>query len=104
MDDLKDKARPKHNELVAQLKELNAKQETNIILLDRLCDLKEMQQENDNEFRDSWAILKRRDSKITHLLLLIASITFSLDLVQFEDKVIILERINSYFEMIKGAF
>ena len=84
-DELKEKARPKHNEMITELKTMNDKQEVNIILLDRLCELKEMQQASDNTFRDDWAKLKHRDSKITHVLLVIAITALMLDFIQLEN-------------------
>lgn len=77
------KAKEEQNNKIDALIKLSVKscelQETNIVLLSRLCDLKEQQQASDNAFRNSWAAAKIKDTWLGIGVLTIASVALYLD-------------------------
>ena len=105
MDDLKSKAAPKYEllakefsnntEVLERIKELSNNQ---IVLLDRLCTLKEEQQENDNKFRDDWGSAKRNDTKVGLWVLVLANVALYLDVIKIDSNGAI---VNSLLEFIK---
>lgn len=75
-DKLKDLAAP----TLAKAKEdQNDKLDICIVLLSRLCELKETQQANDKKFRDAWQAAKIKDTRMTMAVLGIAGIALYLD-------------------------
>lgn len=76
MDELKSKAAPKANELIRVTKEQNELLDVQIVLLDRLCTLKETQQKNDNLFRARWWRSKVLDTKLTFIGLFFLAVGF----------------------------
>lgn len=66
-------------------------------LLTLLLEEKRSQNENDKCFRDDWAIIKRYEKYITYVMLFIAVMALSFDVVQLEDGFIILDRIKDLF-------
>lgn len=100
MDELKRRAQPKylelleyserhHIELVKQNTLLEAQNEladTNIILLDRLCTLKEAQQESDDSFRKSWRSAKINDTRVSLWVLVLANMALYLDVIEINNE------------------
>ena len=96
MDELKLKAQPKYMELIEyserQCKELakqnellsiqNDLSDTNIVLLDRLCTLKEAQQESDDNFRDTWWKRKIRETRGDMIVLFVMVAGVGLDMIK----------------------
>ena len=96
MDELKRKAQPKYMELVEYSKEQytelvknnellaiqNDLSDTQIILLDRLCTLKENQQQQDDAFRDTWWRRKVLDTRGSMVVLFIMTIGIGLDMIE----------------------
>ena len=78
IEELKKAANP-FEKLTVATKEVIKQNETQIILLSRLCDLKETQQENDKKFRDAWQAAKIKDTRMTMGVLAIAGIALYLD-------------------------
>lgn len=72
MDSLERAANPKYIELLQQSKENGEKLDTlvvnsehSLLMFDRLCTLKEQQQENDNIWREKWLESKRSSTRFT---------------------------------------
>jgi hypothetical protein len=84
MDELKEKAASKYSELLKETKEQNEKLEISIVLLDRLCTLKESQQNSDNSFRDSWRKAKVKDTSVSLWVLILANIALYLDVIKVD--------------------
>lgn len=99
MTDLKDSANPnfgllsdlakatnEQNELLVLQGEFLGKQndlaDIQIVLLDRLCTLKEEQQESDNAFRASWWARKLLDHKASMVVLFVMVFGVGLDMVK----------------------
>ena len=61
----------------------NAKIEVMIVLLARLCELKEEQQQKDNNFRDLWWTSKIKDSRVALWVLGISNISLALAAAAF---------------------
>ena len=94
-------ASPKFTELARQMKEFNEQQLITNTLLSRLCDLKEGQAEYEEalsereEIRDNrWLEHKKKSSRITHVLLIVAISAFSLDLIRADDGFEIITRVT----------
>jgi len=83
--------------LTAAKEEQNDKIETCIILLDRLCTLKEEQQAGDIKFRNKWANAKLNDTRISLILLALANVAIYLDVINVNGD-------SAVIEMIKGLF
>ena len=87
MSELKKKANPRYKELAELEKTINEggdKIDICVVLLDRLCTLKENQQESDNTFREDWRQIKIRDTRVSWLILIIASAAFYLDVIKVD--------------------
>lgn len=78
IDKVKEAANP-FIQLTKATNKLIKKSETQIILLARLCELKETQQADDKKFRDAWKAAKIKDTRITMVILAIAGIALYLD-------------------------
>ena len=85
IDKVKEAANP-FAQLTKATNKLIDKSETQIILLSRLCDLKEEQQkreikkeEDDKVWRDVWAAAKRKDNVMGMCVLSIAGVALYLD-------------------------
>ena len=83
--------------LTAAKVEQNDKIETCIILLDRICTLKEAQQAGDIKFRNKWAALKSFDTRVSLWVLLLANVAVYLDVIKVNGD-------SAVIEMIKGLF
>jgi GTP-dependent phosphoenolpyruvate carboxykinase len=103
MDELKSKAAPKHVELITETKEQNEKLEACIILLDRLCTLKENQHENDTLFREMWQESKKKESKQTLWILVLANIALYLDIVRDGDNSVVKRLFDILVDNVQGA-
>lgn len=71
MDELKEKAAPKHKELIDSLSNQSSQNEIIILLLDRLCTLKENQHDNDSSWREKWLEEKTSGNKKTLIQILL---------------------------------
>jgi len=85
IDRVKEAANP-FAQLKTAINKLIDKNETQIILLDRLCELKEDQQkreikkeEDDKVWRDVWAAGKRKETRMAMAVLVIAGVALYLD-------------------------
>ena len=94
MDDLKKLAAPKTTELIKAVTEQNELLDVQIVLLDRLCTLKEAQQEGDDTFRDSWKSAKMLDTRVSLWVLVLANAALYLDVIE----------INSTSAFVAGIF
>lgn len=103
MDELKAKAAPKHLELMNENKEQNEKLEACIVLLDRLCTLKENQHDNDTLFRDMWQESKRKEGKQTLWILALANIALYLDIVKGGEDSVVNKAFNILIEYVHGV-
>jgi len=79
LDRLKQVGAPK---LAAAKEDQNEKIEACIILLDRICTLKEEQQVGDIKFRNKWAKAKLNDTRISLILLALANVAIYLDVIK----------------------
>ena len=84
LKELKDKASPKFSELTKETKIQNAKLEICIILLDRICNLKEEQQHGDKKFRNLWEQGKIRDTRVSLWVLVLANAALYLDVIKID--------------------
>ncbi len=65
MSELKEKGSPRQTELLTELSNQTAQNEIIILLLDRLCTLKENQHDNDSSWREKWLDAKRSNTRFT---------------------------------------
>ncbi len=65
MSELKEKGSPRQTELLSELNNQTAQNEIIILLLDRLCTLKENQHDNDSSWREKWLDAKRSNTRFT---------------------------------------
>lgn len=84
MDELKSKAAPKNAEILKATLDQNDLLDIQIVLLDRLCTLKESQQNSDDSFRNSWRNAKLRDTRVSLWVLILANIALYLDVIKIE--------------------
>ena len=87
-------ASPKFKELAREMKEFNEQQLITNTLLSRLCDLKEGQAEGESLRDERWVIAKKKSSNTTHILLLLAIMALSLDLIKTDDGFEIITRVT----------
>ena len=71
MGELEKRAAPKHNELIESLSNQSSQNEIIILLLDRLCTLKENQHDNDSAWRERWLAEKSSGNKKTLVQILL---------------------------------
>ena len=79
----KEKAKLKLDGIDSKLEIVDSKLEIIITLLDRLCALKEEQQQKDNNFRDLWWTSKIKDSRVALWVLGISNISLALAAAAF---------------------
>ena len=101
LERLKEAGAPK---LAAAKAEQNEKIETCIILLDRICTLKEEQQEGDIKFRNKWARAKLNDTRISLILLALANIAIYLDVVEVNGNSALINGVTDLANVIAGVF
>ena len=90
--------------LTAAKEEQNDKIETCIILLDRLCTLKEEQQAGDIKFRNKWARAKLNDTRISLVLLVLANIAIYLDVVEVNGNSALINGVVNLTNVFVGVF
>lgn len=84
MDDLKAKAAPKYERLAKEASDQNAKLDVCIVLLDRLCTLKEDQRDGENKRHQDWLSAKVRDTRVSLWVLSCASLAVYLDVIKID--------------------
>mgnify|MGYP003654511332 CR=1 FL=1 len=84
MDDLKKLAAPKFEALMTVNEEQNELLLTCIVLLDRLCTLKEAQQEEDNKWRMRWKKQKSFGSYVSFAALFFTIAAFYLNVIRLD--------------------
>jgi len=101
LDRLKQVGAPK---LAAAKEDQNEKIETCIILLDRLCTLKEEQQAGDIKFRNKWASAKLNDTRISLILLALANVAIYLDVIKINAYSPFVEALSGVFNAFVALF
>ena len=86
MDDLKAKAAPKFERLAKEASDQNAKLDVCIVLLDRLCTLKEAQQDGEDNRHEDWQNSKIRDMRAALWVLGVAVVGVSLDFIKVDSE------------------
>ena len=90
--------------LTAAKEEQNEKIEACIILLDRICTLKEEQQSGDIKFRNKWASAKSTDTRISLILLALANVAIYLDVIKVNAYSPLVEGVSNVFDIVKEWF
>ncbi len=94
LERLKVAAAPK---LAAEKADQNEKLEVCVVLLDRICTLKEQQKEGDDAFRGAWRRAKINDTRIAICLLILAHAAIYLDVIRFNSDHYIVDSIVNFF-------
>lgn len=104
MDELKKMASPKFNELAVIigeqtniLKEQSDLLDAQVVLLDRLCTLKESQQETDAEHHGKWNRAKIFDTRISLIVLIIATAGIYMDVIKINSDSPVINSIINLF-------
>ena len=79
-----------NEELLEDFRSLNAKKATQLA--------------NDTLFREMWEQLQRNDRHVAYIMVIVAVLAFSLEIVQFEDFYIIQRRLSALIQPITNLF
>lgn len=104
MDELKAKASPKHKELIGSLENHSSQNEIIILLLDRLCTLKENQHDNDSSWREKWLEEKRSGSKKTLIQIILGCTAVYLGIIDINKENAIVSTIVEALASLAGVF
>ena len=105
MEELKKKANPLYKELgelETVIKNGNGKLETCIVLLDRLCTLKESQQLSDDSFRNSWMNANARKFRVSVIAIMLTGSVLYLDVLKLDESSVIVASVINLLNTIKG--
>ena len=97
MDKLKELAAPRNAEILKATLEQNDLLDIQIVLLDRLCTLKEAQQESDDNFRATWWKSKVLDTRVSIIVLFIAVAGVSFDVIEVNSNSAIIGWLSGLF-------
>ncbi len=83
----------KDDDIISGLHTLAAQNEEVLMELRLLNHYKEAQKKGDIKYRNNWAQEKVKESRKTQILLFLACIALSLDVIQFDDAIVIVTRL-----------
>ena len=114
MDELKSlkaKAAPKFERMAKEAKDNNTKLDKNnellntqIVLLARLCELKEDQRDGENKFREDWENAKRKDTHIGLWVLVLANVALYLDVIKIDSDGVVINTIVDTIKFVSYMF